>query len=105
MNFFFLNIFLVAKCVADKLNHDNILLIASTAHYGKFPETIYSSLYGNHNLPITEILSKFEKEIERPKFHKNLNILHKTPKDKIICKTKDEIVKEILKIFGKEITF
>ena len=70
----------VAKCIADRHNDPNrITLIASTAHYAKFPEAIFKSL----NIPCPKTLEEkilaLQKLNAKNPFHSNLIDIYKKP--------------------------
>lgn len=62
----------VAKKVADKLKWRNKILIASTAHYWKFPVSIAKALWINEDQDLWKILEKLESLAKRPAPHKEL---------------------------------
>jgi threonine synthase len=70
----------VAKRIADKYSkkRKNPILIASTAHYAKFPETVMEALDIPQGNNLKETIENLMKIKTTTVFHKNLeNILHK----------------------------
>jgi threonine synthase len=72
----------VAKCIADKYT-TKITLIASTAHYGKFPEAVCHSLNLPTNIKPIDIFKNFESLNAINSFHSklydvlNAEVIHK----------------------------
>jgi threonine synthase len=92
----------VAKYVADKYS-TKVTLIAATAHYAKFPDTVCEALKIDSSLSLEETFSEFEKLKSRNPFHSKLNDVLK---NEVIHKDKIEANLEEIKsvIMGKLIS-
>jgi len=86
----------VAKKVADELKWKNKILIASTAHYWKFPNSIFKALWLNSEWKnLEEMLDELEKKAQRPAPHKELRkALKREIVQKENCRESLEEIKE-----------
>jgi threonine synthase len=90
----------VAKYVADSQQSKNIMLIASTAHYAKFPETVLKALGEKSDDAFKRIE---EMASDKSPFHKQLKgIMEKPIIHKRRCPAdKQSIMKEIISFLTK----
>lgn len=95
----------VAKKIADKLAkiRNNIVLIAGTAHYAKFPETVMAALGLSDSDDLKEIFGELKNLNSKIPFHKNLDEILDLPvrHDKVIKADLNEIKKAILENLEK----
>jgi threonine synthase len=93
----------VAKNIADRYSNtrSNPILIAATAHYAKFPETVIKALNISFTNDLKECLNYIKNISDKSKFHGNLDhilekeVKHKTVLDSNLEKIKIEIEKII----------
>ena len=95
----------VAKNIADKLAkiRNNPVLIAGTAHYAKFPETVMAALGLSDSNDLKEVFGKLKNLNSKIPFHKNLDEILDLPvrHDKVIKADLNEIKKAIVENLEK----
>jgi threonine synthase len=97
----------VAKFIADKYSKkrsNNPMLISSTAHYGKFPETVMKALRLSESENLNENFKKLKQLNSRSVFHKSLDetlskpVLHKEVVSANIEEIKNSIIANLKKM-------
>ena len=95
----------VAKCIADRFVtiRNNTVLIAGTAHYAKFPETVMAALGLNDSNKLNENFNELKNLKSKIPFHKNLEEILNLPvlHDKVIAADLNEIKKAIVENLNK----
>jgi len=88
----------VAQSVANKLNSSHPILIASTAHWSKFPNSILEALSGESctDMPIEDLFTKISNYTSCKPHPNILSILEKPNVQPTVCSLKEDVIQHLL---------